>query len=96
MDAIRFRYKTVPSSLKTAGAVFGRMVNKLLRKQDDVDAYLDDVMVIRYEWGARLQRLCDAFQKFLDANLTLNLAECDRKYAGRVFGSYGRTRGGKN
>lgn len=72
-----YSYKTVPFGLKTAGAVFQRMVNKLLRQWDDVDAYLDDVMITSDQWNAHLQRLRDVFQKFLDANLTLNLAKCE-------------------
>ncbi|KAL5003933.1 hypothetical protein ScPMuIL_017389 [Solemya velum] len=72
-----YSYKTVPFGLKTAGAVFQRMVNKLLRQWDDVDAYLDDVMITSDQWNAHLRRLRDVFQKFLDANLTLNLAKCE-------------------
>ncbi|KAL5013063.1 hypothetical protein ScPMuIL_011614 [Solemya velum] len=72
-----YSYKTVPFGRKTAGAVFQRMVNKLLRQWDDVDAYLDDVMITSDQWNAHLQRLRDVFQKFLDANLTLNLAKCE-------------------
>jgi len=72
-----YSYRTVPFGLKTAGAVFQRMVNKLLRQWDDVDAYLDDVMVTSDEWSAHLRRLRDVFQKFLDANLTVNLAKCE-------------------
>ncbi|KAL5013149.1 hypothetical protein ScPMuIL_007419 [Solemya velum] len=53
------------------------MVNKLLRQWDDVGAYLDDVMITSDQWNAHLQRLRDVFQKFLDANLTLNLAKCE-------------------
>lgn len=43
-DGLYF-YLTIPFGLKTASAVFQRIVNKLLRQWDDVDAYIDDVMM---------------------------------------------------
>lgn len=52
------------------------MINKLLRQLDDVDVHLDDVMITNDQWGAHLQRSSDVFQKYLYANLTLNLAKC--------------------
>lgn len=74
----QWEFNRMPFGLANAPAVFQRTVNKALGtlRFSTAVAYMDDVLVPSIDVNDGLKNLEIIFQKFREANLTLNLAKC--------------------
>ncbi len=85
------QYKVLAFGLKNAPATFQRLMNQVLAKVKNCEAYLDDVVCYSDTWSSHLQTLEEVFSRFQAVNLTLNLAKCEFchatvKYLGKEVG----------
>ncbi len=85
------QYKVLAFGLKNAPATFQRLMNQVLAKVKNCEAYLDDVVCYSDTWSSHLQTLEEVFSRFQAINLTLNLAKCEFchatvKYLGKEVG----------
>ncbi len=85
------QYKVLAFGLKNAPATFQRLMNQVLAKVKNCEAYLDDVVCYSDTLSSHLQTLEEVFSRFQAVNLTLNLAKCEFchatvKYLGKEVG----------
>ena len=74
----QFQWVTMPFGLKTAGAVFSRMMRKLLEPldRDDVHNFMDDILIATETWDQHLDALEAVFQRLDDTNLSAKPSKC--------------------
>lgn len=72
-----FSYSVMPFGLQNAPATFQCLMNRVLVGLVGCSAYLDNVVVFSDTWEAHVQRLCAAFDRLAQADLTFNLAKCE-------------------
>ncbi len=86
-----FAYRRMPFGLRNAGATFQRLMNIVLQGLDNVEAYIDDVVVFSESWSDHLKHVRAVFGRLREANLTVNLskseiAQATVTYLGKVVG----------
>lgn len=86
-----FAYRRMPFGLRNAGATFQRLMNIVLRGLDNVEAYIDDVVVFSESWSDHLKHVRGLFERLKEANLTVNLskseiAQATVTYLGKIVG----------
>lgn len=74
----QFRWVTMPFGLKTAGAIFSRMMRKLLAplNRDDVHNFVDDVIAGTETWQQHLCATRAFLQRLDEANLVVRPNKC--------------------
>ena len=74
----QFQWKVMPFGLKNAGAVFSRMMRKLLNPLDQtkVSNFIDDVMVATETWEEHLDILRKVFAQIEKCGLTARPSKC--------------------
>ncbi len=86
-----FAYRRMPFGLRNTGATFQRLMHIVLRGLDNVEAYIDDVVVFSDSWSDHLQHIRAVFERLKEANLTVNLSKSETAqatvtYLGKVVG----------
>ncbi|XP_070203545.1 uncharacterized protein [Littorina saxatilis] len=73
-----FQWVTMPFGLKNAGATFTRMMRKLVAEidRDDVDNFMDDILIATEDWEQHLQAIEAVFTKLEKAGLTAKPSKC--------------------
>ena len=74
MGLVHFRF--MPFGLVNAGATFSRLMRILLDKLQNVDNYIDDVLVHSQSWEEHLCSLRSVFQRIQKAGLTIKPSKC--------------------
>jgi hypothetical protein len=89
----QFQWKTMPFGLKTAGAIFTRMMRKLLLplERDDIDNFIDDILVASETWEDHVIALEAVMKRLIEANLTAKPSKCyfgfsELSYLGHLVG----------
>lgn len=74
----QFRWVTMPFGLKTAGAVFSRMMRKMLAplNRNDVDNFVDDVLVANPDWKSHMEALRAVLVRMQECNLAARPKKC--------------------
>ena len=74
----QFQWVTMPFGLKTAGAVFSRMMRKLLNPlgRNDIHSFMDDILIATETWEQHLEALEAVFQRLEEANLSAKPSKC--------------------
>jgi archaeosine-15-forming tRNA-guanine transglycosylase len=74
----QFQWTTMPFGLKNAGAVFSRMMRKLLRPldQESVSNFMDDVMIATETWDQHIRVLRRVLQRLAECNLRAKPSKC--------------------
>ena len=74
----QFRWITMPFGLKTAGAVFSRMMRRFLvpLHRDDVVNFIDDVLIANEEWDTHLAAVGAVFDRMAEVNLAARPKKC--------------------
>ena len=85
-----FQWRAMPFGLKTAGAVFSRMMRKLLHQARDpaVHNFIDDVLLGTPSWEHHLSSLKSLFSLLRKANLSVRPTKCLLGYAQLSFLGY--------
>ena len=78
----QFQWKAMPFGLKTAGAVFSRMMRKLLQpiKHADVSNFLDDVLIASNDWNMHVQAIEAFLLRLREAKLSARPSKCNLAY----------------
>lgn len=71
-----FQFTTMPFGLVNAPATFSRLMRKLLQDMDDVDNFIDDIMVFTDTWEQHLDVLRELFARLRRAWLTARPSKC--------------------
>jgi len=71
-----FQFKVMPFGLVNAPATFSRMMRKLLKGMDNVENFIDDVIVYTDTWDYHVKLVKDVLQRLKDANLTMRPSKC--------------------
>lgn len=74
----QFQWTVMPFGLKNAGAVFSRMMRKLLRPldRDAVSNFIDDIMIATYTWEEHIQVLKATLDRLEECGLTAKPSKC--------------------
>ena len=74
----QFQWITMPFGLKTAGAVFSRVMRKLLDGVQDPDLqnFIDDMLVASRTWEQHMQTLRKLFEKLREYQLAARPTKC--------------------
>ena len=86
-----FSYTVMGFGLRNAPATFQRLMNMVVNRLEGCAVYLDDVVIYSNTWEDHLSRIRALFERFANANLTVNLAKCEFAkatvtYLGKVVG----------
>ncbi len=86
-----FSYKVMSFGLRNAPATFQRLMNRVISGLSCCAVYLDDVAVFSQTWEEHLIQIRALFDRFVKANLTVNLLKCEFAratvtYLGKVVG----------
>ncbi|XP_076439384.1 uncharacterized protein LOC143278408 [Babylonia areolata] len=73
-----FQWRVMPFGLKTAGAVFSRMMRKLILPLGlpEVDNFMDDMIIASVDEASHLPLLRAVFHRLRECNLTARPAKC--------------------
>jgi hypothetical protein len=71
------QFVVMPFGLVNASSVFCRMMRKLLVGLDNVESYIDDVVVHTESWSEHLQALENLFSRLRECNLTARPSKCN-------------------
>ncbi|XP_064472919.1 uncharacterized protein LOC135387751 [Ornithodoros turicata] len=72
-----YQFRYMPFGLKTAPAVFTKVMRKLFDDLPDVRHYYDDVLVASDTWSEHMATLKQVFEKIRDAGLTVRPTKCE-------------------
>lgn len=67
----------MPFGIKTAPAVFARLMRSVLGDLPNVHHYFDDVIIATDTWPEHLNTLRQVFQRIQQANLTIKPSKCE-------------------
>ena len=83
----QFQWVKMPFGLKNAGAVFSRMMRKLLQPLDQskVVNFMDDIMVATETWEEHLDTLEKVFTRIEECGLTAKPSKCHLGYSELTF-----------
>ena len=71
-----FEFVKMPFGMINSSATFVRAMRKLLHGVDNVETYIDDVIVHTREWNEHLNTLKCLFERFRDAGMTVKPSKC--------------------
>ena len=66
----------MPFGLVTAPATFSRLMRRVLSDMDNVDNFIDDIIVYTMTFEQHLKVLRELFQRLRDAGLTAKPSKC--------------------
>ena len=78
----QFQWTMMPFGLKNAGAVFSKMMRKLLRPcdQNSVSNFMDDLLIATETWEEHLMILTQVLSRLQECNLTAKPSKCHIGY----------------
>ena len=71
-----FHFTKMPFGLVNSAATFTRMKRKLLKGLDNVDSYIDDLLIHTPTWEGHLEALRSLLQRLRESRLTAKLRKC--------------------
>ena len=75
------QYRVVPFGLTTSPAVFNRVMRDVLGEIEDVEIFVDDILIHSPSWEAHLEAISLVLEKLRKRNLTVKPSKCE-------FGQY--------
>ena len=72
-----FQFKYLPFGLVNAGAIFCRMVRHLLHGLEDVESYIDDIVVHSKNWDSHLRTVQVVLERLRMHGLTAKPSKCE-------------------
>lgn len=72
-----YHFKYMPFGIKTAPAVFARLMRTVLGDLPNVYHYFDDVVIATTTWQEHVDALRRVFQRIRNANLTIKPSKCE-------------------
>jgi len=73
-----FEWVVMPFGLKIAGAIFSRLMRKVLLplQRDDIDNFMDDIIVASDTWSQHLEALQVLFSRLAEVNISARPSKC--------------------
>ena len=71
--------------MKNAPVTFQRLINQIVGELKGCEANINDVIVYGDSWREHISQLRALLSRFLEANLTINLAKSEFGHAERHF-----------
>lgn len=71
----------MPFGLVTAPATFSRLMPKVLFEMENVDNFIDDIIIFTQTFEQHLERLEELFQRLRSAGLTAKPGKCSLAYS---------------
>ena len=71
-----YHFISMPFGLVNAGASFSRLMRMLLKGMNNVDNFIDDILVFTETWEEHIQVLEELFKRLRQANLTVRPSKC--------------------
>lgn len=71
-----YEYLKMPFGMMNSSASFVRCMRKVLAELDDVESYIDDVLVHSSTWEEHIATLKMLFHRISDANMTVRPSKC--------------------
>ena len=91
-----YQYNVLPFGLSVSGAIFSRMISKVLHSIEGkfAMAYLDDILIFSKTFEEHLEHIKEVFIRLEKANLCLNKKKChfvkqEIEYLGHLIGPNG-------
>ncbi|XP_037521061.1 uncharacterized protein LOC119397715 [Rhipicephalus sanguineus] len=72
-----YQFRYMPFGIKTAPAVFTKLMRRVLSSVPDVAYYYDDVLIASATWGEHCRTLREVFLRIGEAGLTVKPAKCE-------------------
>ncbi|XP_068235502.1 uncharacterized protein [Palaemon carinicauda] len=72
----QYEFLKMPFGMVNAGATYVKCMRTLLKGLDNVESYIDDLLVHTKSWSEHLETLQELFQRILNANLTVRPSKC--------------------
>jgi hypothetical protein len=74
-----YEWNVLPFGLKTSGAIFSRMMRKLLKplNDPDIDNFIDDVMVASEDTNQHIKSVSNFLDRCDEANLAVRPSKCE-------------------
>ena len=76
-----FQFRRMPFGLVNAGALYCRMMRKLLYDVDGADNYVDDIIIHTNTWAEHVLVLGKVFHGLSEAGITVKPSKCYLRYA---------------
>jgi hypothetical protein len=67
----------MPFGLVNSGAEFCRMVRQLLGKIENVESYIDDIIILTKDWDTHMKVLERVLERLREHNLTARPTKCE-------------------
>jgi hypothetical protein len=79
----QFQWTSLPFGLKTSGAIFTRMMRKLLEplERDDVEHFIDDVIIASETWEQHIEAVDAVLGRLEEVGLTAKPSKCYLGYS---------------
>lgn len=75
-----YQFRRMPFGLVTASASFSRLMRKLLSDMENVDNFIDDIIIFTVTFQQHIEVLRDIFERLRNANLTAKPSKCALAY----------------
>ena len=75
-----FQFTRMPFGLVTAPASFSRLMRKLLKDMENIDNFIDDIIIFTVSFNQHLQVLHELLKRLRGANLTARPSKCSIGY----------------
>ncbi|XP_068213208.1 uncharacterized protein [Palaemon carinicauda] len=72
----QYEFLKMPFGMVNAGATYVKCMQTLLKGLDNVESYIDDLLVHTKSWSEHLETLQELFQRIRNANLTVRPSKC--------------------
>ncbi|XP_068227703.1 uncharacterized protein [Palaemon carinicauda] len=72
----QYEFLKMPFGMVNAGATYVKCMRTLLKGLDNVESYIDDLLVHTKSWSEYLKTLQELFQRIRNANLTIRPSKC--------------------
>lgn len=72
-----YHFKYMPFGIKTAPAIFARLMRRVLGDLPNVHHYFDDVVIATSTWHEHMEALRLVFERIRNANLTIKPSKCE-------------------
>ncbi|XP_068205216.1 uncharacterized protein [Palaemon carinicauda] len=72
----QYEFLKMPFGMVNAGATYVKCMRTLLKGLNNVESYIDDLLVHTKSWSEHLETLQELFQRIRNANLTVRPSKC--------------------
>ena len=89
-----YQFCRMPFGLMNSAATFNRMMRKLLRGIENVDSYIDDILIHTSTWNQHVEVLRQVFSRIQQAHITIKPSKCMIGYKNLEFVGHEVSEGG--